>query len=152
MIYKTHSSKLFYSSMLLAFTFACSNVFAHGGGGGDTHKEKPKVIQVMPRQAPAVPKALSNLDLAKIMSKEKSPSDVAVIQCTLYGYAKCRGLEIALYDLKGGLVVAANTGAEGVVGFEGLKEGQKYEARLEASKYKGSLVVTSGGAWLLKVD
>lgn len=151
MIYGNYFMVSLYS-VLSAITLNSVIALAHGGGGADAAKEKPKNTQVAKRTTPAVPTIVGYSELANIMGQQKSPGDVAIIRCTLNNFANCRGLEIALYDLKGNLIASANSGSEGVVGFEGLKEGQKYEARLETSKYKGSVVFAPGGAWMLNGD
>lgn len=139
-------------SILCAAVFETTEVRAHGGGGNEAPAKKETKVKTELRSTPSIPNALNYAELNKIISQDKNPHDVAIVRCTLNSYASCRGLQIALYDMKGKQILVGNTGSEGLVGFEGLKEGEQYEARIEASKYQGKIVVTPGNAWTLNAD
>lgn len=152
MIQEMHPQKRAVLLGLLCVTvFQAAEVRAHGGGGSEAPaKKEPKVTEA--RSTPSLPNALTHAELNKIMSQDKSPSDVAIVRCTLNEFASCRGLQVGLYDKNGKQISIGNTGGEGVVGFEGLRAGHEYEARIEAAKYRGSVILTPGGAWKLNAD
>lgn len=124
------------------------SVRAHGGGSPAADEKKVNSPARHPASRPGI---LAYFDLLKIMD-QKIPLDVAIVKCTLNEFASCRGLDIVLFDEHGHQMSKANSGSEGIVGFEGLKEGQMYEAKIQNSKYKGSAVIAPGAAWSLKGD
>ena len=147
-------------TMTIAFIFATcialtffyfKKASAHGGGSSapSPKESEPDVVKEV-RHVPSTPKTLNHIELLKVLSQEKNPPDVAVVRCTLNMYASCRGLEIALYDTEGKKLLIGHSGSEGIVGFEGLEQNQKYEARIQTKKYKGSTTVIPGSAWSLK--
>lgn len=153
MIHEKQSQKrAVFLSLLCATVFQAAEVRAHGGGGSEAPAKKEPKTTAETRSTPSLPNALNHAELSKIMNQDKSPSDVAIVRCTLNEFASCRGFQIALYDAKGKQISIGNTGGEGVVGFEGLSAGHEYEARIEAAKYKGSVVLSPGGAWKLNAD
>lgn len=145
------SIKVFLLTCFLAI-FNSEIATAHGGGGAPVQGKSVKSHIESTRSPASRPGTLAHYELLKIMDQKRSPTDVAIVKCTLNGFASCRGLDIVLFDEHGHQILKANSGSEGIVGFEGLKEGQKYEAKIQTAKYKGSSVITPGGAWTLNGD
>jgi hypothetical protein len=153
MISETCAQKLaIFFIFLCVAMFQTVEVHAHGGGGSEAPAKKETKATPGVRSAPSLPNALNHAELIEIMNQDKSPSDVAIVRCTLNEFASCRGLQVGLYDKNGKQISIGNTGGEGVVGFEGLKAGHEYEARIDAVKYKGSVAITPGAAWKLNAD
>lgn len=101
-----------------------------------------------PRTAPSKPQVIEHDKLTKQHQLKEIDPDVVSIQCSLGQFlTNCRGIEISLHDLAGKELLRASTGTTGVVGFEGLKRGVDYIARINSDRYQGEIQIHSGRAY-----
>lgn len=128
-----------------------TKAYAHGGGASEKAPEKVEKPHET-RVAAKNPDVLADSELRKLKEFQKTPEDVILVRCTLSEYAVCRGLDVALYDLAGKRVLMANTGTEGVVGFQGLRANTKYIAKIDNEKYLGEIEARGGQFLVINGD
>lgn len=138
----------------LLFCFCASSYLAaaHGGGGPESVKEKPKLKFKFKRSAPVSLNSIDAKDIDAISEGGQLPEDVVAIHCKLTGSVDCRGLTITLKDKDGHGVATSHTGTLGLVAFEGLQHHETYVAKIESEKYHGEVEVAGGGRWTLLGD
>ena len=128
------------------------HAFAHGGDGGPLTNKSNAKVRHQARRAPHHPEEIIQAELDKHLSAKKIFADVIIIHCKLGEFTKCRGVEIGLYDLQGRLISKGYSGLSGVVGFEGLKAGEQFVAKIEGDKYRGEAHVIAGGSFRINAE
>lgn len=120
---------------------------AHGVSEAPSKIPEPIISE---RSVPQSPRTITNEDMRKLLSSVGVPKDILIVRCTLGKFASCRGLDISLHTSDGKRILTANTGTNGIVGFEGLPEDIHFVARIESSKYQGE--VQGGSARVLTIN
>lgn len=115
-------------------------VFAHGNDVPKMGVAKPKEIA---RTKVTVPAVLTESEVVRLASLKVVPNDILLVRCHLALMSYCRGFDVEING-NNGLKLVSNTGAAGIVGFQGLDPEQSYQIEIQNRKYLGKTSSYSG--------